>query len=361
MPVSANVTPISITSHRGGAGYAPENTMGAFQRSIDVGVAQWVDFDVQRSKDGVLVVVHDLTLGRTSNVGEVFPDRARDRVGDFTLADLRRLDVGSWFRPAEFPGERIPTFSDALDFLAGRVGITFELKHPRLYPGLENDVADALRTHGLADSDLVEIGSFEHDSLERMHACLPTIAVSGAFRTASELEVSSITRVLSSVSFAPQHTSEQLALADKLGLPVGVGMNSPQRMRRALSDGITRLSSDYPDVLARVAARQPPFELDEHVAVDDVAIDAESGIWTAAIRNVSTRQVSVRGWYLWNGVATPIDRGGATMAPGELRSVALDPPRARDVSSIRALALHDENNHLRTVHEYRAAPRPASS
>lgn len=345
-----------ITAHRGGAGYAPENTMGGFLRTLRVGVAQWIDFDVQRTKDGELVVVHDLRLGRTSDVHEVYPDRADDTVGDFTLEELRRLDIGSWFRPGDYRGETIPTFDEALDTLAGRIGITFELKHPRLYPGLEQQVAAALRAHGMASSPDVRIASFEPDSLLRMRAALPSARLCGAFRSADDLRDTPLRGAISSASFAPHYSAEELELAAGYGLTPGTGMNSIGRMRGAIDDGIRHLSSDYPDVLRRVIDGHDPFDLTRDVTIVDVDVDLASGTRTARVRNGGSSTADLRGWYLWNGVATEL--GTTELAPGEELALALASPRARDVSSIQTLVLHDGADGLRDLAEYWAVPRP---
>lgn len=335
--------------------------MGGFERTLRVGVSEWIDFDVQRSKDGVLVVVHDLTLGRTSNVAEMFPDRATNSVGDFTVAELKQLDIGSWFRPGDFAGQIIPTFSEALDFLSGRVGITFELKHPRLYPGVEEQVANTIRRQGLASSDDIKLGSFEHDSLERFHAALPTIKICGAFRHASELRTSKVRDILTSVSFAPQYTQEQLDLARQYRCPVGVTMNSARGMQQAIDDGLQHMSSDYPDVLSRIVRGLAPFDEEPTVVIDEVIVDFDGGSRVAVLRNSGAEPVKVSGWFLWNGVASPIDSSGSTMRPDETTRVTLAPARARDVSSIQALALHSADDEVRDLAEYWAVPKPADT
>ena len=106
---------ISEVAHRGSSFEMPENTLAAVQEGI-ADNADFVEIDVQRSKDGELVVIHDNTLTRTTNVEEVFPDRPSYRVGDFTLAELKQLDAGSW-KGSEFAGEQIPTLQEVLDAL----------------------------------------------------------------------------------------------------------------------------------------------------------------------------------------------------------------------------------------------------
>ncbi|WP_281259550.1 glycerophosphodiester phosphodiesterase family protein, partial [Streptomyces glaucescens] len=89
----------AVIAHRGASAYAPENTLAAVDKAAELGI-EWVENDVQRTKDGELVVIHDDSLRRTTDVETVFPDRAPWQVRDFTAAEIARLDAGSWFGPA---------------------------------------------------------------------------------------------------------------------------------------------------------------------------------------------------------------------------------------------------------------------
>ena len=150
-------------AHRGASAYAPEHTLAAYRLALEQG-ADYVEQDLAVTKDGVLVCIHDPTLERTTNVEELFPDRAstvtwegktRPRawfVNDFTLAEIKTLDAGSWFG-AKFKGERIPTFDEAVALVQGKAGVFPELKTPEVYEGRNVDferlVADALERNGL--------------------------------------------------------------------------------------------------------------------------------------------------------------------------------------------------------------------
>jgi glycerophosphoryl diester phosphodiesterase len=132
----------TLVAHRGASAYAPEHTVQAYTLAMEQG-ADFVEQDLAVTKDGVLVCIHDLTLERTTNVEEVFPDRAVNvqsgpapgrhwLVNDFTLAEIKRLDAGSWF-DAKFAGARIPTFQEAIDLVRGKAGLFPELKDPEFY------------------------------------------------------------------------------------------------------------------------------------------------------------------------------------------------------------------------------------
>ena len=149
-------------AHRGASGYAPEHTLVAYRMALEQG-ADFVEQDLAVTKDRVLICLHDASLERTTDVESKFPDRAtvttiegRTRkawlANDFTLAEIKTLDAGSWFSP-KFAGERIPTFDEAVALVKGRAGLFPELKTPEIYKGrevrFEALVAAALDRHGL--------------------------------------------------------------------------------------------------------------------------------------------------------------------------------------------------------------------
>jgi glycerophosphoryl diester phosphodiesterase len=131
-----------VIAHRGASGYAPENTLPAFELAVQQ-TAGCVEHDLQVTKDGVLVCLHDPTLERTTNVRDVFPERGRHVqedgdtirrwfVHDFTLAEVRQLDAGSWFSPA-FAAVRIPTYDELLEWSRTLVEVLTEVKDVELY------------------------------------------------------------------------------------------------------------------------------------------------------------------------------------------------------------------------------------
>jgi len=173
-----------VVAHRGASAYAPENTVPAFELGAAQG-AQFVEIDIQRTKDGQIVVLHDLTLERTTDVEQVFPDRSRPAaddpkntprwwLDDFTLAEVQRLDAGAWFDP-KFAGTRIPTLDETIRSVRGRAGLYIELKSPERYPGIEAEMLAILERHGLqlpgADPKTpIMIQSFTVPSIEALSA-----------------------------------------------------------------------------------------------------------------------------------------------------------------------------------------------
>ena len=177
-----------LVAHRGASAYAPEHTLEAYRLALEQG-ADYVEQDLAVTKDGVLVCIHDLTLERTTNVEEVFPDRAGTQAGvagvrswrvhDFTLAEIKRLDAGSWF-DKKFAGARIPTFQEAVDLVKGKAGLYPELKDPAFYRtnGVNPEalLAAALKKNGLPDTRTpVIIQSFDEVTVRQLSKDLPAV------------------------------------------------------------------------------------------------------------------------------------------------------------------------------------------
>jgi glycerophosphoryl diester phosphodiesterase len=179
-----------LVAHRGASAYAPEHTIAAYQLAIEQG-ADFVEQDLAVTKDGVLVCIHDLTLERTTDVETVFPTRfvedtggrgpaKRWQVGDFTLAEIKRLDAGSWFG-SKFAGTRIPTFQEAIDLVRGKAGMYPELKDPAFYRARgvspEKILAATLEKNRLIDDSKtpVIIQSFDEATIKLLAKDLPKV------------------------------------------------------------------------------------------------------------------------------------------------------------------------------------------
>jgi glycerophosphoryl diester phosphodiesterase len=162
MSGSAQYKKKTLVAHRGASAYAPEHTIAAYRLAIEMG-ADFVEQDLAVTKDGVLICLHDASLERTTDVEQKFPDRGvsisidgKTRrawvANDFTLAEIKTLDAGSWF-DKKFAGEKIVTFDEAVALIRGKAGLFPELKTPEIYAGrdvkFEEMVAAALDKHGL--------------------------------------------------------------------------------------------------------------------------------------------------------------------------------------------------------------------
>jgi len=160
-------SPLKI-GHRGAAGYCPENTISSFKKAVELGV-DYLELDIQMTKDRKLVVIHDPTVNRTTN--------GKGKVKDFTLQEIQRLDAGSWFH-CNFAGEKIPSLSEVFDEFAGKIGILIELKKPSLYPLMEEKLAEELEKRELTSGDKqIIVQSFDRVALKRFHELVPAIPI----------------------------------------------------------------------------------------------------------------------------------------------------------------------------------------
>jgi glycerophosphoryl diester phosphodiesterase len=142
-----------LIGHRGACAHAPEHTLESYALALQCG-ADAVEQDLHLTKDGAVVCLHDFTLERTTDAKDIFTTRGRDVVEDgqvvrrwfvhdFTLAELKRLDAGSWFR-ADFAGSRIPTFQEVIDSVVPKGTLCTELKDPERYERLGLDLLSAV-------------------------------------------------------------------------------------------------------------------------------------------------------------------------------------------------------------------------
>jgi glycerophosphoryl diester phosphodiesterase len=254
-----------LIAHRGASAYAPENTVPAFRLAADQG-STFVEFDLQLTKDRQIVCLHDESLERTTDVEEIFPDRFRSVTGangqatkrwmlaDFTLAEIRKLDAGSWFGPA-FKGTPIPTFAETIESLRGRSGLFIELKLPEKYEGIEKLILEELKAKGLdrpgADPKTpVLLQSFTVPSLQiiaRLGTALPVHLLIGARDAAKWLTPEGLAQVKTFASgLSPEKTvvrdhPDGIARAKALGMAI-----TPYTFRASAVTG-------FPDVRAEMA------------------------------------------------------------------------------------------------------------
>ena len=246
-------------AHRGASAYAPENTLAAVDAAHERGI-RWVENDVQRTRDGELVVMHDATLARTTNVEQLFPDRAPWNVADFTADEIALLDAGSWFDPL-YAGEPVPTLEEYLRHLHGtRQNLLLEIKRPELYPGIEADILRELREEGWLDRRHVRskliIQSFGADSVRAVHQQAPAVKT-GFLGTPAVGDLPEYARFADQIN--PTHTSlseeyvrQVHALKGAHGKPLEVftwTVNDAATARRVAAMGVDGIISNAPDVV----------------------------------------------------------------------------------------------------------------
>ncbi|MET7684883.1 glycerophosphodiester phosphodiesterase family protein [Streptomyces sp. NPDC005423] len=169
---------LTVVAHRGASAYAPENTLASIDKAAALGF-RWVENDVQRTRDGRLVVIHDDNLQRTTDVRRVFPDRSPWKVKDFTAAEIARLDAGKWFGRS-YAGTRVPTLKQYMrEVEHNHEKLLLEIKNPGLYPGIERQTLDLLGKEGWLDRSHLAgrliVQSFSADSLRIVHRLAPAV------------------------------------------------------------------------------------------------------------------------------------------------------------------------------------------
>jgi glycerophosphoryl diester phosphodiesterase len=229
-----------IIAHRGASGYAPENTMAAFERAVQLG-AGFIETDLQLTRDGRFVAIHDGTLERTTN--------GRGTVHKHTLAQLRELDAGRWF-DRQFEGQQIPTLEEVLEFARTHdVVFYLEIKYKAAW-GMHHALAAALRRPEYAARSIVI--SFDPATLGAVREADPTI-VTGLLLDQRRLDP---------VQEALEVGARQLCLrgdlvtpklidkAHRAGLQVTAWtLNDLAAMRVAVGCGIDGVMTDLPDRL----------------------------------------------------------------------------------------------------------------
>jgi glycerophosphoryl diester phosphodiesterase len=236
-----------VIAHRGASGHAPENTLAAFRRAVALG-ASFIETDLHLSRDAHFVAIHDDIVNRTTN--------GQGKVHDLTLADLRRLDAGSWFG-SEFSGERIPTLEEILEF-AKKNDVVFylELKPSGAWGG-EHALIGALRESGEIARTIVI--SFDAGIIAALRKIEPTLMTGLLFEG----------QIDQPLERAIEVGARQLAVRGDLVTPALIAearkrdlqivcwtVNQPAHMRMLIEAGVDGIMSDYPDRLVSAQPKQ---------------------------------------------------------------------------------------------------------
>ncbi|MFG3417757.1 glycerophosphodiester phosphodiesterase family protein [Micromonospora sp. NPDC048063] len=187
-------SPLTVIAHRGASSAAPENTLVA-QETARRANADWIENDVQPSRDGVPFVLHDATVDRTTD--------GAGRIRDLTAAQLKALDAGSWFAPS-YAGERLPTLAEQLADLRVRGGnLLLEIKgaHTRDEVARIVEVIRAERMTGR-----VFIQSFETDALRHTRELAPELPL-GLLRGSLDADPVAVARELGLTAYNPSGTA----------------------------------------------------------------------------------------------------------------------------------------------------------
>jgi len=231
---------VLVIAHRGASGHAPENTLAAFKQALALG-ATFIETDLQLTRDARFVAIHDDTLDRTTN--------GHGAVHDMTLAEVRKLDAGSWFG-SEFAGERVPTLDEILQFSKKNdVVFYLELKPAGSWGG-EHALIGSLRESGEIPRSVVI--SFDAGILAAIRKIEPTLMTGLLYDG----------QIDDPLEKALEIGARQVAVRGDLVTPWMLGqarrrdlqvvcwtVNHPAHMRMLMTAGVDGIMSDYPDRL----------------------------------------------------------------------------------------------------------------
>jgi glycerophosphoryl diester phosphodiesterase len=232
-------------AHRGASGHAPENTMAAFRRAVELG-ARFIETDLQITRDARVIAIHDLTLDRTTN--------GNGQVHVLTLEQIRALDAGAWFGDGgPYAGERVPTLEEILVFAKEHDVIFYlEIKSGSAW-GIEHAVVAALREQNA--SARVVILSFDPGSIESVRQLDSTMMTGFLCEHPSADLVERTVRVGARQLIARGDllTAAVVEKAHQAGLQVvGWTINEPEQMRRLIAAGVDGIITDFPERLLSV-------------------------------------------------------------------------------------------------------------
>ena len=264
-----------IIAHRGARSLAPENTLAAARKALGLGADMW-ELDVAVTSDNELVVVHDDTLDRTCNVKDLFPGRFPWQIWDFTLAEIRTLDCGSWFNSTDpfdqikvgavsqdemesYVGESMPTLREALEFThdnSWRVNV--ELKEQPSEPlgrALVKKTVKLIEEFGMDKGAQVVVSSFNHAYLKTVRSLNPDIPI----QALTDKKIDSLPEYLADLGTDACNPKvnvwnpEELADLGRGGIQFNVWtVNEETVMRQLIEANVHGIFTDFPQLLERV-------------------------------------------------------------------------------------------------------------
>ena len=232
-----------VIAHRGASGGAPENTLAAFQRAVELG-AQFIETDLHLTRDARFVAIHDATLERTTN--------GRGAVQEASLAELRELDAGHWF-DRQYMGERIPTLEEILNFSREHdVVFYLEIKFDSAW-GMHHALVAALQN--AQNTARTVVISFDPSVLVALRRIDPSVMIGLLFEDAKTDVVKTAVDV-GARQICPRSamvTPELVAAAHGADLHVATWtVNKADEMRNMIAAGVDGIMTDFPDRLRAV-------------------------------------------------------------------------------------------------------------
>jgi glycerophosphoryl diester phosphodiesterase len=248
-------------SHRGASGHAPEHTLQAYELG-NIMNGDYIEIDLQMTKDGELIALHDETIDRTTE--------KKGLVKNLTLREIKKLDAGSWFNEAfpekmnnEYVGLQIPTLREVLDRFGPDSKFFIETKSPEVYPGMEEKLINILNEYNLTDAHHtignVVVQSFSVESLRKVHQIdesIPLVQLLSYYAPAiiTDSEVNKIKEY--AVGVGLHYTAVSPGYIQKVtasGLMIfPYTVNEKDNMNMLLDWGVTGMFTNYPDRLDEV-------------------------------------------------------------------------------------------------------------
>jgi glycerophosphoryl diester phosphodiesterase len=234
---------VAVIAHRGAAGKAPENTLASVRQAVEDG-ADWIEIDVQETADGEVVVIHDSDFMKLAG---------KDlKVWDAKLAEIDRIDVGSWFDPS-FATERVPTLGDVLAAARGKAKVVIELKYYGYDQDLERRVVQIVEDAGMASA--VAVMSLKYKGIQKIRALRPDWTIG----LLSAKGVGDLTKLDADFLAVNQGmaTPGFVRRAQAAGKQVFVWtIDDPVSMSRMISIGVDGIITDEPELARQVLAQR---------------------------------------------------------------------------------------------------------
>lgn len=224
-------------AHRGASEYAPENTMAAFYLGLEMG-ANGIETDVQKTKNGVLVLFHDKELSRVAN--------GQGKISDYTYKELYQLDAGS-YKGDKYKNEKIVRFDDFLHYFAPKdLHFAIELKETLI----EKEVIEAIDFYGIRNKVIITSFDFEH--LIHVRKLDGDIKIGFLCTEINEEVLQKLMEIHANqiCPAADKLTSEGVQFAKSKGFSVRAwGVKNEELMQKALGCGVDGMTVNFPDKL----------------------------------------------------------------------------------------------------------------
>jgi glycerophosphoryl diester phosphodiesterase len=243
-------------SHRGASGYAPEHTLVSYQMGEKMH-GDYIEVDLQMTKDGQLIAMHDETVDRTTN--------GTGLVKEYTLDQIKQLDAGSWFNEKypqyanpDYVGLKVPTLEEVFEKFGKNANYYIETKSPEVYPGMEKELLRLVDKYRINKNTLL-VQSFSPLSLRTVNELDPSIKLVQliSYKTNAVITDAEIAAIKEyAMGVGPNHTylnQEYIQKVVNSGLEIHpYTVNDKERMKQLIDWGVTGMFTNFPDRLHEV-------------------------------------------------------------------------------------------------------------